>query len=116
MTEYFHGGYGKLHVGDLVKPPSVTDAPSSASYGNHLCKRDRVYITTIYSFALYCAAMYPSEKGKVYQVKPVGDLEPDLDCSIPGISFECKAARVVKVHRLRGKDRKKIRRMEGFAA
>ena len=116
MIKYYHGGYGQLRVGDMVKPPSVTDAPSSASYGNHLCKKDRVYITTTFEFAFYCAAMHPSGKGKVYQVEPIGDLVSDPDCAIPDISFECKAARVVKVHRLRGKDRKKIRRMEGFAA
>lgn len=94
--KYYHGGYGGLKDGSMVLPPSITAAKSCADFGAEgVCKRDKVYITTDVFQARICAHWYPN--GKVYEVYPIGDLTPDLDCNEPDISFECDKARVVRV-------------------
>jgi hypothetical protein len=100
-TRYFHGGYGKLAVGDMVLPPSETRAASNAEYGaSHVCRRDRVYVTSNPDAAFMWAALSPCGSGAIYEVVPLGGLAADPDCSEPGLSFECERARVVRiVHR-----------------
>ena len=94
---YFHGGYGKLKVGDFVLPPSETGEPSCAEYGNKDCRRDRVYIVTDKKDAEIYAKFSTHGNGRVYEVEPIGDLTPDPDCLVPGLSWECEKARVVAI-------------------
>lgn len=115
---YFHGGYGGLRVGDMILPPSVTGAVSTASYGAaSVCRRDRVYVTSRFDNAVDAAAVHPSGRGKVYEVKPLGDLTVDPDAlRLPGQepwSWECLKAVVVAVHRIPGKTKKRIKKQFG---
>jgi rifampin ADP-ribosylating transferase len=117
-VRYFHGGYGGLKVSDLVLPPSVTGAVSTASYGAaSVCRRDRVYITSQFDNAVDAAAVHPSGRGRVYEVKPLGEITPDPDALLmPGQepwSWECPKAVVVAVHRIPGKTKKRIKKKLG---
>lgn len=112
---YFHGGFGGLRVGDYVLPPSVTGAKSCASYGAaSVCRRDRVYVTAHFENAREAAAMHPSGRGKVYEVEPIGSLVVDPDSVMyPGQeswSWECEKARVIAIHRVPGKEIKRIKK------
>lgn len=115
---YFHGGYGGLRVGDMVLPPSVTGAASTASFGAaSVCRRDRVYVTSRFDNATEAAAVHPSGLGKVYEVKPLGELTVDPDALLmPGQepwSWECPKAVVVAVHRIPGKTKKRLKKALG---
>jgi hypothetical protein len=115
---FYHGGYGGLQVGDFVLPPIETGAPSTASFGaKGWCRTDRVYVTSIFKMAMEPAALHPSGRGKVYEVEPIGELVPDPDAFLlPGQdpwSWECERARVIAVHKLRGKDIKRIKKALG---
>lgn len=112
---YYHGGFPGLRPGDIVLPPSITGAASTASYGaGSVCRKDRVYITTIYDNAAEVGAMHPSGRGRVYVVEPIGLIKNDPDAIImPGQkawSFECEKARVIRVHKLSGKFIKRTQR------
>lgn len=101
MTAYYHGGFGGLRVGDRVLPPAVTGASSTADHGAEgVCRRDRVYLATEETAAALFAALHPSGRGKIYQVEPVGELEPDPDCNEPGMSWAAPEARVLRVIQL----------------
>ncbi len=109
-VKYYHGGFGELKVGQLVLPPAMTGAPSTASYGaSAVCRRDRVYVTTLLFAAYEFACLHWTGKGKVYEVEPVGELTSDPD-AIGDHSFECARACVVRVHRVRGKMIKAIQK------
>jgi hypothetical protein len=106
---YWHGGFGGLRVGDLVRPPALTGAPTLADYGAAaVCRRDRVYVTTEKEAAAIYAAMHPSGRGKVYEVEPLGELVADPDCDEAGLSYEVEEARVVRVFTLARADREQI--------
>lgn len=95
-TTYYHGGPEGLTE---VLPPSVTGMPSCADYDDTgVIRRDRVYIITVAGEA-EDFAMFAPTRGDVcvYEVVPVGAVEPDPDCLVPGVSFCCEAARVVRV-------------------
>lgn len=98
---FFHGGIPDLEPGDLVLPPATTGTTRTlAEYSEQLAdsghvRRDRVYVTTGRDIARVYAAFYPD--GALYEVTPEGDLEADPDCAVPGVSFECPAARVLRV-------------------
>lgn len=95
MSErYYHGGPPGLKSFDKILPSSVTGACSTATY-NDVCRRDRVYITTSIEGAAVYAAMHPSRDGRVYRVKPVGEMVADPDCNEPGLSWECEYATVI---------------------
>lgn len=34
--------------------------------------------------------------GVIYEVEPLGAIEADPDCTLPGLSFQCERARVVR--------------------
>lgn len=108
-VKYFHGGPRGLRE---ILPSEITGAPSCASYGGaEVCRRDRVYLTTIYKQALIYAAMHPSGNGVVYEVEPVGVVELDPDYNgPPGESVSAVSARVLRRFRIPNKDLMRIRR------
>ncbi|WP_244618883.1 NAD(+)--rifampin ADP-ribosyltransferase [Rhizobium sp. 18065] len=109
---YFHGGFGGLSVGQIVLPPSRSGAPSTASFGAAaVCNRDAVYVTPDFEAAMMFACAHQSGRGKVYQVEPIGELARDPDAKGDGYSFECPAARVVRVFKIRGKIIRKTQKM-----
>ncbi len=107
-VKYFHGGPRGLRE---ILPPCATGAPSCASYGaGNVCRRDRVYLTTVYEAALIYAGMHPSGNGVVYEVAPVGDVWPDPDyLGKAGESVEAASARVIRKFRIDGKTLRRIR-------
>ncbi len=106
---YFHGGPRGLRE---ILPPEKTKAPSCASYGGEkVCRRDRVYLTTLYDAALIYAAMHPSGNGVVYEVEPLGTIEADTDyMGDPSESVCAPSARIIKRHRVPGKKLQRIRK------
>jgi hypothetical protein len=78
---WYHGGVPGIYRGGLILPPSTTRAPSLADYGAvGVCRRDRVYVTDWLDAARMYACMAPFKRaGWVYEVEPVGALEPDDD-------------------------------------
>ena len=99
-VRYFHGGVPGLKPGDLVLPAATTGtARTLTKYGIELggdhVRRDRVYVTTGRDVGRAYAAFYPD--GALYTVQPHGDLEPDPDCGIDGLSWQCQTATVLTV-------------------
>lgn len=107
-TRYYHGGPRGLR--GFILPPSETKKLSTSDIvANRVHRRDRVYVATdIYGAGLYAIV---HDAGVIYEVIPEGDLEPDPDCDLPGLSFSCLRARIVTVHKLPGKFIKKARKM-----
>ncbi|MDX3575932.1 hypothetical protein [Streptomyces sp. FL07-04A] len=102
MARYFHGGYPGLKPGDLILPPDQTGtehrlSATSAELGApaHATRTDVVYLTTGRDIAKVYAAFYPD--GALYEVQPDGDLHPDPDCTVPGVSYQAPAARILRV-------------------
>lgn len=113
-ARYYHGGVGGLRVGDLVLPPSETGAPCASDYGAAgVHRRDRVYVATDPQAALLWGALRPGPLGCAYRVEPIGELEPDPDCSEPGLSFTCPRARVLAVRAITPKERRRVRKALG---
>lgn len=93
---YFHGGPAGRQVGAFLLPPSATRARSLAEFGAAgVCRLDRVYVTTDRHAALLYAAAH--RRGVIYEVEPIGTLDPDPDCAITGLSWQCERARVLRV-------------------
>jgi len=67
---------------------------------------NKVYITTDLNAAKTYASTMPV--GDVYQVEPIGLIQPDIDA--PDISFCCDAAKVVSV--VQRKVKFKLKRLE----
>ncbi len=108
MTLYYHGGVAGLRVGDELRPPCETDAPSihdetAAAFPGqpNPHRNDRVYVTTshevafMYAYALLSRGDNPPDRGAVYLVDPVGELERDPDQ--PGFQCERAIVRAVAV-------------------
>lgn len=99
-TTYFHGGFPGLKPGELVLPASYTGHPRAIDFVDDpqkdLVRRDRVYLTTDAAGASIYAAFYPKPPGWLYVVDPIGELEPDPDCTQPGLSFQTTKARVLE--------------------
>lgn len=112
MTTYYHGGPAGRRHGDRLLPPADTGALSLSEYGAAgIHRKDRVYLTTAYAAALLYACAWPD--GVVYQCQPVGDLEPDPDCTEDGLSWQCGSARVVEVIKPSGKEMKRAKKALG---
>jgi hypothetical protein len=110
-VKYFHGGFPDLRVGQFVLPPDVTKAPSTARFGGRgVCDTSKVYVVTDPHQAMIYAGMHQSGRGRFYEVQPVGKLLPDPDCLVPGVSFSCDKARVVRIIKLKGKTIKTIQK------
>jgi hypothetical protein len=99
---YFHGGIPGLKPGGWLLPPdeSGTDRTLSAIAAEHdgpayATRTDLVYVTTGRDIARAFAAFYPD--GALYRVEPDGDLAPDPDSSVPGLSWQCPRARIAAV-------------------
>lgn len=119
---YWHGGQSGLVVGDhLLSPEETGFRHFSGSFMNademqrSGYRRDRVYLVTIRAAAVMYAALHPSG-GCLYEVEPEGALEPDPDCTEPGMSWMCERARIVGVHRLARSERRTVNRAFGLPA
>jgi hypothetical protein len=105
MARYFHGGKPGMVKGMMILPPAITGARCSSDYGAaHVHRRDRVYVVTAAEGALIFAALHQSMRGAVYEVEPLGLLEPDPDyAAAHGLdsveSFQCERARILRVVR-----------------
>jgi len=114
-TRYFHGGPAGIPLLDWIQPPSVTGRVSSQEVGpddlraraRAVHRQDRVYVTTERAAAALFASGH--RNGSVYEVEPAGDLEPDPDCSLAGLSFACLRARVVRVFPMSERDMQRCR-------
>jgi rifampin ADP-ribosylating transferase len=96
MTIYWHGGLPGIKRGAYLLPPIITKSPSLSEFGGAgVHRRDRVYVTTSRANALLFAAGV--RRGVIYECEPIGELEPDPDCSMPGLSWQCEKARVIRV-------------------
>ena len=86
---YWHGG--RQIVGDLVLPPVASGvAPRGEdTSGEH------VYVSSDRHLALMYACT--AERGWLYEVEPVGDLEQDPTSILePGKALRCRQARIVR--------------------
>lgn len=98
-TTYWHGGPPGRKRGEFLLPPAVTKARSLSEFGAAGVHRvDRVYVATMLDGALFYAAGWP--RGVIYECEPIGTLEPDPDCSMAGLSWQCEMARIVRVIRV----------------
>lgn len=111
----FHGGCPGLRTGDLILPADDVGTASVSGDRGAPYRTDRVYVTTDLSLARSYAGIYASPKairdqlagrlpslrelsyGDVYEVEPLGPLEPDLDYETPDLSFQTTQARVLRV-------------------
>ncbi|MEP6893393.1 MAG: hypothetical protein ABI927_06390 [Gaiellaceae bacterium] len=118
---WFHGGVRGLEPGALLLPPVVTGAPSMADYlpagpDASLIRRDRVYIARRVEDALVYAGLQLGG-GDLYEVEPVGELEPDGDYKgNDGYSVQTVAARVVRVVRRGVTPDASLAKMRAFVA
>lgn len=98
-ARYFHGGVPGLVRGDLLLPPVATGTVRTLTADvldmGGRARRDRVYVTTGREVARVYAALFLD--GALYEVEPVGELVPDPDCAVAGVSWEVPAARVLRV-------------------
>lgn len=97
---WYHAGPAGLHE---ILPPVVTGALSTAHYEFNtkpVCRRDRVYLLNSLPIARRLAAIVPF--GMVYEVQPLGEVEPDDDFVSHGDgvrSVQCESAVIVGRHR-----------------
>lgn len=102
-STYWHGGRPGIQRGAYILPPSITKAPNLSQYGAAVVHRkDRVYVTTQQAAALLYAASV--KRGVIYECEPLGLIEPDPDCTLPGLSFQCEKARVIRVIKPKASD------------
>lgn len=96
LCKLYHGGLPGRQRGSFLLPPVITGSASLSEFGaDGVHRRDRVYITTEMNAALLYAASV--KNGVIYEVEPIGDVEPDPDCTMNGLSFQCDKARVLRV-------------------
>lgn len=97
---YYHGGPRGFQRGAMLLPPSITKVRSTTDLvgANDVHRNDRVYVTTDINAALLYAAAF--NRGVIYEVEPVGELEPDPDCSLEGLSFQCERARIKHIQKI----------------
>ena len=103
MTTYWHGGRRGIQRGAYILPPNITKAPSLSEFGAAgVHRKDRVYVTTIQAAALLYASGLPG--GVIYECEPLGEIEADPDCTMPGLSFQCEKARVIRCIKPKARD------------
>lgn len=99
---YFHGGFPGLKPGDLILPPDKTGTSRTLSQyvaemngPEHARRTDLVYLTTDRQIARAYAAFYPD--GALYAAIAASPVDPDPDCTAPGVSWQCPYAVVAQV-------------------
>ena len=97
---YYHGGLPGRTRGTFLLPPNFTKVRSMARLIKEeadgvVLREDRVFVTTSRNAALMFASGW--RRGVIYEVEPIGLLEPDPDCSMPGLSWQCEKARVLRI-------------------
>lgn len=103
---YWHGGVPGLRQGEYLQPRSLTRTHSYADLDEEYPgAADRVHITVDKQYAVFHASAYvlPGQRpegGTLYEVAPVGKLEPDPD-DVPGQSYAVPRARILRVAALR---------------
>jgi len=95
IVRLYHGGAPGLKAGDKLLPPNLTGAPSLHLYGS-VGRRDMVYVVSDEHEARMFAAAHPSGRGWLYEVHPDGELYDDPDYFVPGVSFFCESATVLR--------------------
>lgn len=101
MTTYWHGG-GRID-GTLVLPGEAAGTTRAAG--------DAVYVTTERTLAETYAATTGGPTAWVYEVEPLGGLEPSPSI-IPGptVSYTCDAARIIRRYTISNARRRRLRR------
>lgn len=89
LGRQFHGTQAVLQPGDLIVPTEKRTADSS---GQHVYFSPHEHVARSYSQR---AALRESP-GHVYEVEPLGPVEPDPNVVTPGISYRAPKARVVR--------------------
>lgn len=102
----YHGGVPGLSEGDVIQPGHSRDHHHSGcpwcearakggSFGGDgpSMRADRVYVTADKAYARYYASLYG--RGDLYEVEPVGGVEPSMEDPFP--TFVVPTARVVNV-------------------
>lgn len=104
MTTYWHGGAPGLEVGQRIRPAAgLVHLPMEYQLGEmYGSDPTRAHVTTDQKFALSFAAKVATPEGQtyggsLYEVTPIGDLEPDPDFPPEAGAFTCKAATIVAV-------------------
>jgi hypothetical protein len=109
--KWYHGG-GKLPKGADILPPTITSVTAGADqipadlHDTSHVRRDKVHVVNDLDVAIMYACVWGRDAW-VYEVTPVGDLEPDpdytpavcdpLDCeTAPTMSMMCDSAVVVR--------------------
>ena len=89
--KYFHGGRPRMVRGQLVLPRIQKRGEDPQPHS--------VYVTTEMRAAAICAALYSTlvEPGYIYEVAPLGELEPDPHCDLDRQSFCCRIARIKNI-------------------
>lgn len=103
--DYYHGGPRGLRK---ILPACFTGTKGQSYYGNMVADPHKVYVTASWEAACMYAAQF--EKGSVYEVLPIGKVEHGPDCVVPGLSFMCDRANVVKEYRLKPSETKELRK------
>lgn len=92
----FHGGVQDLTIGDLILPERETGVERAGPRFGGRSRADRVYVTPDVDAARVFAFL--RGEGDVYEVEPLGPLEPDPDAQRrPGVSYQTTRARIVAV-------------------
>lgn len=111
---FFHGGCRGLQPGDMLLPAAATGVDSVSGAAGAPYSRDHIYLTlSVEDARSYAAVFIPAgilERlqrgetiarsdlgGDVYEVEPLDEVGPDLDHPIPGVSWQTKRARVVRI-------------------
>ncbi len=113
VLKIFHGGPSGLSSGGFILPPDETKVRSCSEIelpsgiGNPH-RRDRVYVSSLFAAAEMFACMAPSPSVSVYEVEPIGELEPDPDCDDPTMSFQTTKAKIIRERRISLPRRRRI--------
>jgi hypothetical protein len=100
VTTYWHGG-GRID-GTLVLP--------GAEAGTTRAAGDAVYVTTDRALAETYASTTGGPTAWVYEVEPLGGLEPSPSLvGGPTISYTCEAARIIRRYTISNARRRRLR-------
>lgn len=100
LTPYWHGGIPGLSPGDTLRP--LAHPMMLRLYKNADTPHDpsRVYVTTDRDMGRMFASLALTGDGRggdLYNVEPVGPVEPDPDYPDLGVSYSCQSAVILSV-------------------